>query len=62
MSEQYPCYHCPHRKITCHDYCEEYLAVKEELNREKAKRQGAYEAISFMVESIMRRKNERNVR
>lgn len=58
MSDKYPCYQCPHRKITCHDYCEEYLKVREELNREKAKRQGMYDAISFIVESVTR-KNER---
>ena len=58
MSEQFPCYKCPYRKLTCHDYCEEYLKVRDELNAERAKRQVAYDAISLLVEGIMR-KNER---
>lgn len=62
MSEQFPCYNCPHRKITCHDYCEEYLAVREALAEEKGKRKGLYDAISLLVEATDKSKRRRNLK
>ena len=55
-----PCQDCPHRKLSCHAHCEEYLEWHDALVEAKRKVYAAYKAIDFLSE--MARKRERKVR
>ena len=52
-----PCQDCPHRKLMCHDKCEEYLAYHEELLAAKQALHVADRAISFLADNFGKRKN-----
>ena len=62
MSERFPCYNCPYRKVTCHDYCEEYLAVKEQLREEKEKSRALADAMTVIINNVRKAKARRHVR
>lgn len=62
MSEKYPCYNCPYRKLTCHDYCEEYLAVRESLREEKQKSRALAEAMEVIIGNVRKAKKRRHTR
>ena len=55
-----PCFECPHRKISCHDRCEEYLAFHDGLVEAKKSLRQANEAIDYLIR--MSKERARKVR
>lgn len=52
-----PCQDCPHRKLTCHDRCDEYMAYHDALVAAKEALRVADDAIGMLKENYIRRKN-----
>lgn len=50
-----PCQDCPHRKLRCHDRCEEYNEWHDALVEAKAKVKEAFKAIDFLDEMAQKR-------
>ena len=55
-----PCLDCPHRKLRCHDRCEEYLMWHDALVDAKRKITAAQDALDFLLD--MARKREKKAR
>ena len=53
-----PCENCPHRKLTCHDRCEEYLTFHAELVAAKDELRKAYNAIDFLIDMYVKREKK----
>lgn len=52
-----PCQNCPHRKLTCHDRCEEYIAYHDALVAAKDALRVADGAIALLRENYLNRRN-----
>ena len=52
-----PCMNCPHRKLVCHDYCEEYQAWHEPLVRAKEESMKRGNAGALLVENFTHRRD-----
>lgn len=55
-----PCQECPHRKLKCHDRCDEYLEWHDALVDAKRKVAEAYDAMELLLD--MARKREKKAR
>lgn len=55
-----PCYNCPHRKVMCHDRCDEYMEFHDALVEAKKSLDNANRAIRFLIE--MQEKRARRLR
>lgn len=52
-----PCMNCPHRKLTCHDHCDEYLEWHDELVLAKEAVHTANQAIVMLVDNYTHRRD-----
>lgn len=52
-----PCQDCPHRKLTCHDRCEEYMAYHDALVAAKDALRLANKAVELLADGHAKRKN-----
>lgn len=52
-----PCMDCPHRKLTCHDRCNEYLAYHDALVAAKEAVRVADKAIELLADGFYRRRD-----
>lgn len=59
---QSPCCECPHRKLTCHDRCPEYLSYNEEKLRAKQSFKDKHEADDFTIKGVYKRRRGAYIR
>lgn len=52
-----PCQNCPHRKLTCHDRCDEYQAYHNALVEAKKALRKASDAMDLLITSYLDRKD-----
>lgn len=57
-----PCQDCPHRKLTCHDRCEEYLEFHDALVEAKKHLRKAQNAIDFLIDASRKRAKKAKVK
>lgn len=55
-----PCQECPHRKLMCHDRCDDYLSWNEALVEARMALRKASDAVDFLAE--MAKKREKKAR
>lgn len=53
-----PCMDCQHRKLTCHDRCNEYLAYHDALVAAKEAVRVADKAIELLADGFYRRRDK----
>jgi len=53
-----PCQECPHRKLKCHDRCDEYLEWHDALVDAKKKLTAASDAVDFLLEMAQKREKK----
>jgi len=51
-----PCMNCPHRKLVCHDHCNEYAEWNAALVEAKAALNKASKAVDYLVEMTYKRR------
>lgn len=55
-----PCHNCPHRRLVCHDQCEDYLAFNlervEALKAAHKANRGKHEADTFLIIGVLKRR------
>ncbi len=52
-----PCQDCPHRKLTCHDRCDEYMAYHDALVAAKDAVKLANKAVELLADGYYRRRD-----
>lgn len=52
-----PCMNCPHRKLMCHDHCDEYLEWHDELVLAKQAVHTANTAVAMLAENYTHRRD-----
>lgn len=57
-----PCNNCPHRKLVCHDHCEEYLTYHEEKVNAKRANRGKHEADDYVIKMVIKRRKGAHLR
>lgn len=57
-----PCMDCPYRKVTCHDFCEEYQTYHDELVAAREALRVADNALRFLLDSAHKRERRCNTR
>lgn len=57
-----PCYECPHRRVTCHDRCPEYLEYHDALVEARDKLTAARRAIDYLIDMTEKRRKKAGVR
>jgi len=57
-----PCHECPHRKLTCHDRCKEYLEFNEKRLASRNAFKGEHEAITFLVKGVFKRRKGAHIK
>lgn len=57
-----PCQECPHRKLRCHDRCDEYLEWHDALVEAKTKVKAAFDAIDFLDQMARKRAKKARLR
>lgn len=53
-----PCQECPHRRLTCHDRCDEYREWHDALVDAKKKLTAASDAVDFLLEMAHKREKK----
>lgn len=53
-----PCQDCPHRKLKCHDRCDEYNEWHDALVDAKKKLTAASDAVNFLLEMAQKREKK----
>ena len=62
MPSKSPCQDCPHRKLTCHDKCDEYLEFHDALVEARKSLRKAQSAIDFLIEASRKRAKKAKVK
>ena len=57
-----PCLDCPHRRVYCHDRCEEYLSFHDDLVAAKQELRKAYTAMEFLIDMYAKRERRARVK
>lgn len=57
-----PCYECPHRKVMCHDRCEEYMEFHDGLVAAKKSLRAASEAVDYLIRMSKQREKKARVK
>lgn len=57
-----PCQDCPHRKLTCHDHCDEYAEWHDIILTAKEAIWLSQRAVDLLIDGTEKRKRRRNRR
>ena len=55
MSKNNPCYKCEDRHISCHSTCSDYLAFRENLNKEAEAKRKYNEDLAYFMNNKKKR-------
>ena len=57
-----PCQDCPHRKLKCHDRCDEYIEWHDARVEARDKLTAARRAIDYLIDMTEKRRKKAGVR